>query len=146
MHLGFLLFELLVSSLLCIPIHSLKSGFTFPLFQSSGLLDNCSLLVFEAFIETFVVPSLEVALTFLKQQYLMNYSTPNNQSVLWVHPQNVYLLCLMEGRRYFFSPANHMLVCHIHSVFILFKWCYANLVHVIFSSCSYYVVGLWNFI
>ena len=67
MHLGFLLFELLVSSLSCIAIHSLKSGFTFPLFQRSGLLDKCSLLVFDAFIETFVVPSLEVALTFLKQ-------------------------------------------------------------------------------
>ena len=54
MHSGFLLFEFLVSSLFYIATYLLKSAFTFPSFQSSSLLDKCSLLmVFEALLEDF---------------------------------------------------------------------------------------------
>ena len=49
-----LLFELLVSSLSCVAIYSLKSAFTFPQFQISSLIDKCSLLmVFEALFKCF---------------------------------------------------------------------------------------------
>ena len=111
MYLAFLLFEFLVSSLFCIAIHSLRNAFTFPSFQSSSLLDKFSLLlVFEALFKTFVVVSSKVTLNYLQKQYLMDYWTPNNLSILRVHPQNVYLHCLMEGGMDFFSPKNHMLV------------------------------------
>ena len=52
MYSSFLLFELLVSSLFCITIDSLKSAF--PSVQSSSLLDKCLLLmVFEVLLKDF---------------------------------------------------------------------------------------------
>ena len=57
----------LVSSLFSVAIDLLKSVFTFPSFQSSSCIYECSLLmVLEAFLEYFLVVSSEVTSNLLK--------------------------------------------------------------------------------
>lgn len=57
----------LASSLFSVAIDLLKSVFTFPSFQSSSCIYECSLLmVLEAFLEYFLVVSSEVTSNLLK--------------------------------------------------------------------------------
>ena len=58
MYSGFLLFELLVSSLFYIATHSLKSAFTLPSFHSSSVRNKCSLLLEKPYLKTLVADFL----------------------------------------------------------------------------------------